>query len=249
MPPTTRPDAPSPPPASDGESLLPVLLAVTIGALTALAALPALLPALTSSLEGPTPKAYWYVVRASGFVAFGLLWLSMALGLAITNKLARAWPGGPTAYELHQHTSVLGLAFSLVHPLVLLGDHYSLFQIFVPFASGIDGAGWVGLGQIGLILLILLTVSYAVRRRLGHPRWRAFHYLAFAVFVLALAHGIASGTDAARPWASIVYGVSGVSVLYLTMYRIISAVATPPTPKRAPASAARAPGASPRAGR
>src|SRR5690349_18433380 len=54
---------------------------------------PAWLTSLSASLGGTEPKAYWYLSRASGLVAFGLLWASMALGLAITNKLARAWPG------------------------------------------------------------------------------------------------------------------------------------------------------------
>ena len=42
---------------------------------------------LLASFHGSAPKAYWYLSRASAFAAYGLLWSSMALGLAITNKL------------------------------------------------------------------------------------------------------------------------------------------------------------------
>ena len=38
---------------------------------------------------------------SSAIVAYILLWISMVLGLAITNKLARTWPGGPTFADLN----------------------------------------------------------------------------------------------------------------------------------------------------
>ncbi|HZW33209.1 MAG TPA: ferric reductase-like transmembrane domain-containing protein [Isosphaeraceae bacterium] len=224
------------PPADAGENTLPaLLLAVATGALAALVVLPAWLPALTLSLSGPAPRAYWYLARAAGFVSLVLLWLSMVLGLAITNRLARIWPGGPTAFALHQHTAVLGLAFALMHPLVLLGEHLSIVQILVPFASGFERAGWIGLGQIALLLLGPVTLSYAARRWLGHQRWRALHSLSFLVFLLAVAHGIASGTDTGTVWASLIYWFSGASVLYLVIYRLVSTRTTPsPAPSIVP---------------
>ena len=60
-------------------------------ALVGLAAGP-LWPALTGSLTGLAPQTYWYLSRASAFVAFGLLTLSMLAGLGITTGLARRWP-------------------------------------------------------------------------------------------------------------------------------------------------------------
>lgn len=66
------------------------------------------LAALGTSLSGAEPKAFWELSRAAAFVAFALIWLSMALGLSITNRLARLWPGGPAAADLHQYTSLLG---------------------------------------------------------------------------------------------------------------------------------------------
>src|SRR6478672_10971604 len=80
-------------------------------AAVALAVLPALLPGLASSVSGTAPQAYWFISRASAFVAFGLLWLSMLAGLGITSKLGRYWPGMPTTYELHRITALLGLGF------------------------------------------------------------------------------------------------------------------------------------------
>ena len=60
-----------------------------------------------SILTDLAPQTFWYISRASAFVAFGLLWLSMLAGLGITSRLSRVWPSLPGAYELHRFTEVL----------------------------------------------------------------------------------------------------------------------------------------------
>jgi predicted ferric reductase len=203
-------------------SLALMLLIVVAGAVAALVVLPAWLPQVSASLLGSEPKGYWYLSRASAVVAYALLWLSMALGLSMTNRLARIWPGGPTAFDLHQHASLLGLTFALFHALVLMGDHYinySLAQVLIPFASKDYRPLWVGLGQIGLYLMAVVALSFYVRGVTGHRFWRLIHYLSFAVFLLALAHGVWSGTDTTTVWARGIYWASGGSLLFLTIYR------------------------------
>lgn len=176
--------------------------------------------ALISAMFGA--HSAWYLSRASAFAAYVLLWWSMVLGLALTNKLARAWPGGPTVNDLHEHASLLGLVFGLLHALVLLGDSYigyTLPQIVIPFA-GSYAPLWVGLGQISLYLMALVTVTFYMRRWIGRA-WRSIHYLSFGVFVLALLHGLFSGTDSSAAWVNWMYVGTGLSVLALTIYRIV----------------------------
>lgn len=221
------------PPAMALHSLLLVLLASAAGALAAAVVLPNWLPHLSESLLGPEPKAYWYLARASAFVAYGLLWLSMLLGLTMTNKLARVWPGGPIAFDLHQHTSLLGLAFALFHALVLLGDHYigySLAKILMPFSSTAYKPLEVGLGQIALYLLALVGLSFYTRALIGRKLWRSIHFLSFALFIMALLHGVGSGTDSATPFALIFYWLTGGTVLFATVYRVLVVL---PSPARA----------------
>lgn len=212
------------PPAMSLHAVVLMFLAVIIGALAAAIVLPNWLPGLSTSLLGTEPKAYWYLSRASAMVAFGLIWFSMASGLIITNKLARAWPGGPTAFDLHQFFSLLGLAFALFHALILLGDkyiNYTLAQVIVPFTSSGYKPVWVGLGQIGFYLLALVGLSFYVRKRIGHRAWRLIHFLSFAAFALALAHGIFSGTDSKEAWAVSFYWACAAGLLFLTIYRIL----------------------------
>jgi predicted ferric reductase len=212
------------PPAMPLHTLIVMLLAVTLGALAAAIVLPNWLPGLSQSLLGSEPKAYWYLSRASAMVAYGLLWLSMALGLIITNRLARLWPGGPLAFDLHQFASLMGLAFALFHALILMGDkyiNYNLAQVLVPFNSAGYKPVWVGLGQIGFYLLAIVGLSFYVRKRLGNRTWRLIHYLSFLTFALALLHGIFAGTDSTVAAIQIFYWATGASLLFLLVYRIL----------------------------
>ena len=51
--------------------------------------------------------------------------------------------------------------------------------------------------------------------------WRRLHYSTFAVFVMALAHGLGSGTDTGTPWALALYGATGALVFLLTARRAL----------------------------
>ncbi len=217
-------DFDSMPPVMTLQSLVMLLAAISVGVFMAAVALPSWLPSLSSSLFGPEPKVYWYLSRGSAVVAFVILWLSMALGLIITNKMARLWPGGPVAFDLHQYTSILGLAFAFFHGLILIGDayiDYSLFQVLVPFASVNYHQFWVGIGQLSFYLWVLVVLSFYVRSRIGTRTWRLVHFISYAVLVMALIHGITSGTDSETIWASRMYWYGGGSLLFLTIYRVL----------------------------
>jgi len=183
-----------------------------------------LLPALGTAVLGVTNGA-WYLSRSSALVAYFLLWASMICGVSITNKLARLWPGAPTAFELHRHTSLLGLGFAAVHVLSLLGDTYigyTLAQLVVPFASTDYAPVWVGLGQIAFYLLIPVTISFYARKRLGTRGWRTIHGLSYGLFGLTLLHGLFSGTDSGTAGTIWLYWFTGSTLLALTGYRVLA---------------------------
>ena len=68
-----------------------ILMGAVLGTALAVALLPEWLPVLTISISQET--AYWFLARVGGFVAYGLLWLSVSFGLLLTSKTARSWPG------------------------------------------------------------------------------------------------------------------------------------------------------------
>ena len=50
-------------------------------------------------------------------------------------------------------------------------------------------------------LMLLVYVSFALRKRIGTRNWRRLHWATYAVFAGATVHGLAAGTDSGRPWA------------------------------------------------
>jgi predicted ferric reductase len=223
------------------QSFLVLLFISAAGAFLAGSVLPALLPGILSSAAGSAPKAFWYLSRSSAFAAYLLLWLSMAFGLILTNRMAQLWPGGPAALDLHQYVSLLGIAFSLFHGLILLGDQFintSLGGVLVPFGMSTYRPAWVGLGQIGLYLSLLVTLTFYARKRLGGQHWRTIHLLSYLAFLLVMAHGLLSGTDSATAWAMWMYGLTGLSIFFLTIYRILASRLTSGTASHASRPAA-----------
>lgn len=199
------------------------MIAGFVGMVLALVMVPVWVPTLGASIVGADPKFYWYLSRASAMVAFGLLWVSMASGLIITNKMARIWPGAFTAFDLHQFTSLLGLAFAVFHGLILLGNAfvpYSLVQIVVPFGNDAYRQLWVGIGQVAIYLSALVSFTFYVRKRIGTRAWRVIHMFSYGVFALALLHGMLAGTDSGNEWISEMYWFSAISLVGLTVYRV-----------------------------
>lgn len=215
-------------------SFILILIAMSIGMLLAILVLPAWAPNMANSMLGQDPKVFWYLSRATAFVGMGLLWISMALGLAITNKLARLWPGGPTAFAIHEYTSLLGLAFVFFHGLLLLGDHYinlNLAQVLLPFGSVSFKPFWVGLGQSSMYLWALIAGSFYIRKVLGKKTWRVLHYATFLSYLAALVHGLAIGTDSNASWAINFYWLTAGSLLFLLIYRVIVSLFPAPISK------------------
>ncbi len=204
-------------------TLMAILLGAAGGAVLAAVVLPAWAPGLSTSLLGSEVRVYWYLARSSAMVAYVLVWLSMMMGLLITSRSARIWPGGPAAFDIHQHSALLGLAFALFHALILLGDSYaslSLAELFVPFLNS-EYLLALSLGQATFYLLLLVSLSFYVRSFIGRNAWRAIHLASFLLFSLALAHGISAGSDSGSGWAQAIYWSTGGSLLFLTIYRVL----------------------------
>lgn len=219
---TANPELVDLPPAMSLSTLFILLVGAVLGAFGAVMVLPAWAPNLSASLLGEEPKAYWYLSRSSAVAAYGLLWLSMVFGLLMTNRMAKLWPGGPGAFDLHQHTSLLGLAFAIFHALILLGDRYisaTLEQVLTPFGYSGYEPFWVGLGQLALYGMAIISFSFYVKQWIGRTLWRLIHFLSFVIWLLSLLHALFSGsdTDLLTGW----YWFSGGSVLFLTIYRVL----------------------------
>ena len=167
----------------------------------------------------------WYVVRAGGLVAFALLTLSTVLGLVLSGRVRV--PGWPrfAVEDVHRFVGLAAGVFVAIHGAGLLVDDYlpfSLSQLLVPGTAPYRPLA-TALGVVALELLVALALTNRFRDRLSYAFWRRAHYLNFAVWALALLHGVTAGTDSREPWALALYAVSAASVAGLTVWRVLRA--------------------------
>lgn len=179
-----------------------------------------------------TVQSFWYITRAAGLVAYLLLWLATAWGVAVSSKIFDPWLNRYFTYDFHQFLSLLALGFVAVHVLVLMGDRYlpySLAQILVPFLSPYRPV-WVGIGVISLYLSLLVSVTFYLRNRIGPDRFRAIHYVSYLAFAGSALHGLLAGTDSPLLVTRLMYVGTVLVVVFLTAYHIIMAIGASKAP-------------------
>ena len=175
----------------------------------------------------------WYVARAAGLVAFGLLTLSVWLGLGMSTRLATRFQ--KRLFGWHQTLAWTGLAMLGLHAGALLLDptiHFGLPSVLVPFASTWK-PGAVAAGIVAGWLTLMLAASFRLRRWIGQKGWRRLHYASFAAFVLALGHALTAGSDLQGVSGSVLAALAAGPVIWLTFFRILA-----PSPNRKAAKTA-----------
>ena len=206
--------------------LVSLILGVAVGAAFAWFIIPTYLPGMVHSAVGNAPKAYWYLSRSAGVIALVLVWLSVVWGLLLTT-IGKMIGQVASIVDIHRHLSWLTVIFVLVHIFVLLGDKYITYTVvtlFIPYADTAYRPFAVALGQIGYYAVVLVSVSFWVRRLIGQKSWRVLHYLSFVAYGLVVTHAYLAGTDSPTLYWG--YVVSVIVVLFLTMLRIITALTT-----------------------
>lgn len=172
---------------------------------------------------GITATTPWHFSRAAGTVAYLLLAGSTLWGLLLSTKIIKESVPAVLSLAMHNTLSWLAVAFTGLHALALLLDSYytyTLADLTIPFI-GPYRPGWVGLGILSLYLMLLTSLSFRFRKRLGQKRWRQLHYTTFAVYLLVTVHGAMAGTDSGNLGMQFIYWGSGLLVLFLTNYRLL----------------------------
>lgn len=166
-------------------------------------------------MSGDADLVLWQFIRAAGLVSYILLTASVLAGISLKSRLLDGTINRPWVYEAHRSTTLAALAVLGFHvALVLLNRHvpFSLAAVVVPFVSG-----WrplpTALGILALYLAVSLTATTYGQRRIGYRTWRLFHYLGFAAWGIALAHGLTAGTDSGLRAVDALYWGSAAAVL------------------------------------
>ena len=167
----------------------------------------------------------WYIIRGSGFVAFGLLTASLLWGLMVSSKVFGRAVKAKGLQWLHESLGLAALLATIIHMVALALDKFIEFtwvDILVPGASEWEPFA-VALGAVAFWSMAVVSLTFYVKKWIGQGMWRSIHYLSFGVFVAAAGHGILAGTDTTHPVAIGVYVASVASVVLLTAVRVIGA--------------------------
>ena len=194
--------------------------------------------------KDPLDYGWWLASRASGIVAFGLMTVSVIIGLLLATKLARR-PGLPKKLvSIHEQTALTGLVAIAVHGITLLGDAWlrpGIAGIAVPFVIDYQPL-FTGLGVIAGYMAATLGLSFYARRRIGVKVWRKLHRLTILAWALGAVHAVGAGSDASAPWFQAILAVGAAPIVFLFTYRMLPgerrrAPAPAPAPVPAPAPA------------
>ena len=173
---------------------------------------------------------FWLLARASGLTAYALLTASVLAGLVLKSRPFRSLrPAAVT--DTHRFLAVLGLGAIAVHGVTLLLDrtiHLTPLALLVPGASPYRPVA-VGIGVLAAELMVVVYASFSLRKLIKPRNWRRLHWATYAIFAAATAHGLAAGTDTARPWVFGLYLGAVGSVTAATAWR---ALASNPRPRR-----------------
>ena len=178
---------------------------------------------MSIDLHGP---GLWYATRATGLVSLLLLTVSVLLGLLSAGRFATGrWPRFLTQ-GLHRNVSLLTLIFLSIHVATNVIDTFvsiPVTAVFIPFAGSYKQP-WLALGAVASDLFAALVATSLIRGYLGHRSWRRVHWLAYACWPAALAHGLGIGTDRTTTVVLVLTVACVASVVAAAAWRLVVAL-------------------------
>jgi sulfoxide reductase heme-binding subunit YedZ len=167
-------------------------------------------------------EVMWAFGRASGIVSLVLFTVVVVLG--VVSRSGRPLGRLPrfSVALLHRSTSLMALTFLVLHVGTLMLDPHAklvLPDALVPFIAAWNPF-WVGLGTVALDLVIALVVTGLLRRRIGDRAFRTIHWAAYAMWPLAFAHALGSGTNAVDLWFQLVAWACAGTVVSAIAWRV-----------------------------
>jgi sulfoxide reductase heme-binding subunit YedZ len=131
----------------------------------------------------------WYATRGAGVVSLVMLTGVVVLGIVSAMRWQTAsWPRFLTT-GLHRNLALATLIFLAIHIVTAVVDPFTALgwqAAIIPFSSS-------------YLLLAIVTTSL-LRPLFGRSTWRAVHWLTYAMWPIAVIHGIGTGTDPRFAW-------------------------------------------------
>ena len=187
-----------------------------------------------------TDPTFWIAARASGLAAYALLTCSVVAGLILKARPFGTRLKPSTVTDVHRFLALLGLGAIGLHGAALTLDT----AVSIPWtALLVPGQAtyrplWTGVGVVSAEAMILVYLSFGIRKRIGVKNWRRLHWATYAIFAGATLHGLLGGSDSDRPWGLYLYlGAIGLVVAATVWRALVPPVRPARKPVAQPASA------------
>ncbi len=177
-----------------------------------------------------TQETVWFLIRASGIVAWLMLTASVLWGIVLATDLFPRWRRGAWLADMHRWLAGLTAFFLGGHLVTLLADRhmdFGVLDVLVPYASSWRPTA-IAAGVVALWLFLAVEITALAAKRLPGTWWRGIHILGYWVFWLTTIHAAFAGTDASRP----VYVVSALAAVALVVFAGSYRILTRDLPKR-----------------
>jgi predicted ferric reductase len=172
--------------------------------------------------HGELTKALWDLSRATGLVATCFFAGSIVLGIVARSGRALPGLGRFGVSQLHRTLALTGVGLITVHVTTLLFDPYAqlkLLDVVLPF-TGTYRPFYLGLGTLAVDLLAVVVVVALLRHRVGPAVFRVTHWAVYALFPIAVIHGLGTGTDAGTLWSRSIVAACVVVVCAAVGWRL-----------------------------
>jgi predicted ferric reductase len=166
---------------------------------------------------------FWVLARVAGLSSYAALAVALVTGIALRTAVFDWMGSNRMVRSVHEYTVVLWIPLALLHVVSLLLDQTArigLLDIVVPFHSSY-GSLAIGLGALSVDLLLVVTVTSYLRRRMPKDVWLWIHRLSYVAFALIFLHSVLSGTDFSDPIVSAITWGSAAALLTLGLARLL----------------------------
>jgi len=166
---------------------------------------------------------FWVLARVAGLSSYAALAIALVTGIGLRTAVFDWLGSNRLVRSVHEYTTVLWIPLAVVHILSLLLDstaRIGLLDVFVPFHSSY-GTLAIGVGALSLDILVVVTVTAYLKRRMPKELWLWIHRLAYAAFALAFLHAVLSGTDFSDPVVSAITWGTAATLLTLGVVRVL----------------------------
>jgi len=165
----------------------------------------------------------WIVARATGVAAYIALCLAVLSGIALRTSVLDFLATNRALRSLHDFVTWVWIPLGLAHVATLLLDktaQIAPLDLVVPFQVGYAPVA-IGLGTLSLDIVVLVTVTSWLRRKMDDRLWRWLHRTSYVAFGTLFLHALLSGTDFSSPLISSISWSVALGIGLLAASRIL----------------------------